>query len=210
MVLIKICGITNEEDARAAVRAGADSLGFNFYRRSPRFIEPEAARRIIEGLPQGVLTVGVFVNAGAPETVAGMADEAGVGAIQLHGDETPEYCRRLKGRYVIKALRAREGFAPEDAARFETEAILLDAFSREARGGTGEVVDWRLASAVRKLVPRLFLAGGLSVLNVAEAIESVHPYAVDACSRLERAPGLKDAARLRAFVAAARCAQIKA
>jgi phosphoribosylanthranilate isomerase len=202
MSLVKICGITNLEDALVAVRAGADALGFNFYRRSSRFIEPLAARRIIEQLPATVLTVGVFVNEGGPEMVARIADRARVGAVQLHGDESIDYCRALKDRFVIKALRVADDFVPESAARYETDAILLDAFSGEARGGTGRMIDWRLARRTRELVPKLFLAGGLAPENVAEAIRVVEPYAVDACSRLEYAPGRKDASRIDAFIAA--------
>lgn len=204
MVRVKICGITNLEDAWAAVSGGADALGFNFYRRSSRFIEPDAARRIIEQLPGDVLTVGVFVNEGEPEELARLADRARVAAVQLHGDESPRYCRALKDRFVIKALRVGARFVPESAAEYEVDAILLDAFAGEAhRGGTGHVIDWSVARRVRELVPKLFLAGGLSPENVAEAISAVEPYAVDACSRLECAPGRKDAARVSAFIAAA-------
>ena len=204
MVQVKICGITNLEDALAALGAGADALGFNFYRGSPRFIEPEAARRIIEELPGSVLTVGVFVNEGAPEIVARLADRARVLAVQLHGDESSDYCRALRDRFVIKALRVTEDFVPESAARYEADAILLDAYTVEARGGTGRIADWRLARRTRELVPKLFLAGGLAPENVAEAIRAVEPYAVDACSRLESAPGRKDTSRVNAFIAAAK------
>jgi phosphoribosylanthranilate isomerase len=204
MVKVKICGITNLEDALAAVSAGADALGFNFYRRSSRFIEPEAARRIVDQLPARVLTVGVFVNEGEPDAVARIADRARVAAAQLHGDEPPHYCRALKDHLVIKALRVGPEFEPESAAEYETDAILLDAFSGQARGGTGNVIDWRLARRTRELVPKLFLAGGLSPENVAEAIRAVEPYGVDACSRLECAPGRKDASLVSAFIAAAR------
>jgi phosphoribosylanthranilate isomerase len=203
-VFVKICGITNLEDALAAISAGADALGFNFYRPSPRFIEPEEARRIIERLPSSVLTVGVFVNESGPETVAQMADTARVTALQLHGDESPAYCRALKDRFRIKALRVREDFEPLSAASYEVEAILLDAFAKEAHGGTGRVFDWSLARRTREVVPKLFLAGGLSPESVAEAVRVVEPYAVDACSLLESTPGRKDAARMSAFVAAAR------
>jgi phosphoribosylanthranilate isomerase len=203
MVFVKICGITNLEDARAAVDAGADALGFNFYRRSPRFIAPVDARDIIEQLPDAVMSVGVFVNEGEPEQVARIADLAGLKAVQLHGDESPQYCRELRDRFVIKALRLGQGFAPQSVKEYETNAILLDAFARDARGGTGRVIDWSIARRVRELVPQLFLAGGLSVENVAEAITIVEPYAVDACSSLEQEPGRKDAGRVRAFVAAA-------
>jgi len=204
MVFVKICGITNLEDARAAVEAGADALGFNFYSRSSRFIAPLSARRIIAELPSSVMTVGVFVNESEPETVARMADAAGVCAVQLHGDESPSYCRSLSDRFVIKALRVGADFAPLSALEYETDAVLLDAFDRAARGGTGHVIDWQLARRAAALMPKLFLAGGLKVENVAEAIKVARPYAVDACSGLESAPGRKDAARVRAFVKAAK------
>src|ERR671939_2188044 len=130
MVLVKICGLTNLEDALVAVDAGAGALGFNFYRRSPRYFAPEEARRIVEQLPSGILTVGVFVNEESPEQVARLADAARVEAVQLHGDETPEYCRALRDHFVIKALRVGEDFVPERAAEYEADAIMLDAFDR--------------------------------------------------------------------------------
>lgn len=204
MAQVKICGITNLEDALAAIEAGAFALGFNFYPQSSRYLDPQAARRIIEQLPAGILSVGVFVNESGPEAVARIADQAGVGAVQLHGDESPAYCRALKSRFVIKALGVHEDFVPESVCEYETDAILLDAFDRDARGGTGRVFDWEIARRVRRLVPKLFLAGGLSPENVVEAIRAVDPFAVDACSRLETTPGRKDASRMRAFISAAR------
>lgn len=203
-MIVKICGITNLGDALAAAEAGADALGFNFYRRSPRYVAPEEASRIIAELPPAVMKVGVFVNAGGPEEVARVADEVGLTAVQLHGDESPEYCRALRGRFVIKAVRAGADFEPESVLEYEADAILLDAFSGAERGGTGLVVDWAVARRVRELAPNLFLAGGLGPENVADAVCAVGPYAVDACSRLESAPGRKDSALVRAFVAAAR------
>jgi phosphoribosylanthranilate isomerase len=203
-MFIKVCGITNLVDALAAVEAGADALGFNFYRRSPRYIAPDAARRIIEQLPSAVMSVGVFVNEREPEEVARISDSARLTAVQLHGDESPEYCYALRGRFVIKALSVSDEFEPARAKDYDTDAILLDAYARDARGGTGRIVDWEVARRVRELVPQLFLAGGLSPENVAEAIAAVDPYAVDACSSLESAPGRKDAERVRSFVAAAR------
>src|SRR5918912_255425 len=127
MALVKICGITNAEDALAAVEAGADLLGFNFYARSPRHVSPRDARLVAEELPDGVARVGVFVNEGEPKAVLRAASESGVGAAQLHGDETPEFCARLGGISVIKALRVGRGFGVEQALRFKTEAVLLDA-----------------------------------------------------------------------------------
>ena len=137
-----------------------------------------------------------------------VANEAGLDAVQLHGDESPEFCAALKaqlnGRTVIKALRVGADFEPKDATRYDVDAIMLDAFHGELRGGTGSVIDWRVARATGELVPRLFLAGGLSPDNVADAIACVRPYAVDACSSLESSPGHKDVVRMKAFVRAVR------
>lgn len=213
MTLIKICGITSLADARAAIAAGADLLGFNFYRPSPRFIEPEEARKIIDSLRadtgnQAVTTVGVFVNEASPGSLMEIVAAAGVDAIQMHGDESVEFCHNLKhllnGRLLIKVIRVRETFAPLEALKYDADAIMLDTFHGEMRGGTGRMFDWAIARAVRELVSRLFLAGGLSAANVAQAIAAVDPYAVDACSSLESSPGKKDAARVRAFVQAVR------
>ncbi|HLL77147.1 MAG TPA: phosphoribosylanthranilate isomerase [Pyrinomonadaceae bacterium] len=204
MTLVKICGVTNTEDALLCAEAGADMLGFNFYPRSPRYVAPEAARRITERLPATVTSVGVFVNEESPARVEELATRAGVTAVQLHGDEPAAYCRALEGRLVIKALRVSPGFVPGSALTCGAQSVLLDAYSRDLYGGTGEVFDWSAARSVRALVPRLFLAGGLGPENAAEAVRAVAPYAVDACSLLERAHGRKDAARVRAFVAAVR------
>ncbi|PYS92902.1 MAG: phosphoribosylanthranilate isomerase [Acidobacteria bacterium] len=206
MVQVKICGITNLADALAAVEAGADALGFNFYRRSPRFITTAAAHEIIARLPSSVLTVGVFVNEGEPAQVARMAAAAGVAAVQLHGEESPDYCAALSAQRVIKALRVGDSFTPEQAASYRTHAILLDAYSPRAHGGTGRSFDWSLARRTRDLVTHLFLAGGLTTENVGAAIAAVRPFAVDVCSGVEAAPGKKDVAKLRAFVAAVRAA----
>lgn len=201
MTLVKICGITNVDDALAAVAAGAGALGFNFYKPSPRYITPQSAREIIEQLPASVLTVGVFVN---DEATARIAAEAGVAALQLHGDESPSYCRELADRYVIKTLAVSNDFDIGVIKSYEVEAIMLDTSDGKLRGGTGRVFDWSLASEVSRLVPKLFLAGGLSPENVEEAIATVHPYAVDACSALEERPGKKNEERMRAFIKAVR------
>jgi phosphoribosylanthranilate isomerase len=203
MIRIKICGITNLEDALSSVAAGAHALGFNFFRQSPRYIEPGNARRIIEQLPASVLSVGVFVNEPDSKDVERLAHEAGVRAVQLHGDESPQYCGALKDFFVIKALRVNSEFKPEQAAQYETDAILLDGFSERAYGGSGHGFDWSVAKRARPFVTKLFLAGGLNVNNVGSAIASVQPYAVDACSGLESVPGRKDMAKVRAFIAAA-------
>jgi phosphoribosylanthranilate isomerase len=166
MTFVKICGITNLDDALAAVDAGADALGFNFYKPSPRYVTSEAAREIISQLPQSILTVGVFVNEPSPQAVEELAAGAGVTAIQLHGDESPDYCRAFKGRYVIKALAAAADFDPHRAQKYDVEAILLDTKDDALRGGTGRVFDWSIAQKVRWSVAKLFLAGGLSLQNI--------------------------------------------
>lgn len=201
-VRVKICGVTNLGDARMCVEAGVDMLGFNFYRVSARYIAPEAARRIIDQLPARVQSVGVFVNEESPQRVAGIADEAGVATIQLHGDETASYCQALKDRQVIKAVRVDDDFSLERIADYQTDAILLDAFSASARGGTGQRFDWTVAKQASQFVSRLFLAGGLTPENVPQAIAAVRPYAVDVCSSLESSPGRKDERRVREFITA--------
>jgi phosphoribosylanthranilate isomerase len=209
MTLIKICGITNLEDALASIEAGADALGFNFYRRSPRYIEPECAREIIEQLPYSIFNVGVFVNEKTPDDVARIADKAMLDAVQLHGEESPEYCHALRERNVIKALRVGPVFKAEDVLKFETDAILLDSYSRDAHGGTGKIFDWTLAAEVQKLASKLFLAGGLTPENVSEAILQVSPFAVDVCSNLESSLGKKDVSRVTAFIKTVREAETK-
>ena len=208
MTLVKICGITNAVDALAAVEAGAALLGFNFYPKSPRYVSPIDVRRIVEQLPEHVKGVGVFVNEDA-SAVARIASEASVDVVQLHGDETPEFCANLRGLSVIKALRVGEGFRAEDASRFETDALLLDAYVKDVRGGTGHTFDWSIASRTREVVRRLFLAGGLTPENVGAAVESVRPYAVDVCSGVEIAPGRKSFQLMTRFVEAVRAGEGK-
>lgn len=209
MVKVKICGITNLTDALSAVEAGADALGFNFWAGSRRHLTPKAAQEIVARVPAGVLCVGVFVDEAAPADVERAAAEAGVGAVQLHGEETPEFCAGVRGFEVIKALRVGGGFRSETAARFGTAAILLDAYSEGMPGGTGRTFDWAVAREARARVARLYLAGGLTPENVGAAVAEVGPYAVDVCGGVESAPGRKDAGRVRAFVAAARTAPYK-
>jgi phosphoribosylanthranilate isomerase len=200
MTFVKICGTTNLEDALAAVAAGADALGFNFYTRSPRYISPAAARKIVDQLPDSVLKIGVFVNE-EPQSLLPILTQAGLSAVQLHGDESPEYCRLMGERYVIKAFAAGDDFNPE---AYQVEAIMLDTKDNRLRGGTGRVFDWSIAQRANQSNVKLFLAGGLSPENVAAAITTVRPYAVDACSSLEDAPGRKNHERLRAFINAVR------
>src|SRR6185295_18381876 len=148
------CGITNLTDALAAVEAGADALGFNFYRPSPRYIEPAAAREIIELLPRSVLTVGVFVNEPDVERIA---RSAGVEALQLHGEEKPSECAALKSWYVIKALQVRGDFDVAKVTDYDVSAVMLDAGHKTLRGGTGHVFDWSVAKKVNELGVQMFL-----------------------------------------------------
>src|SRR5271163_2381831 len=204
MVKVKICGITNLGDARRAVEAGADFLGFNFYLKSSRYIAPAAARRIVQGLPEKVASVGVFVNEPEQEMLA-IARRVGLDYVQLHGDETAEMVSRLRRSVrVIKAIRVRDSFRVAQLATFRrASSILLDGFDARLRGGTGKSFDWKLAKgAGRKR--QIFLAGGLTPENAAEAVSVARPFAIDVCSGVESRPGKKDAARMRALVAAVR------
>jgi len=195
-MIVKICGLTNLEDALAAVECGATALGFNFYPASPRYIRPEQAARIIEHLPEAVWKVGVFVDA-PPEEINRIRSLAGLDIVQLHGNESPEMTL-LVGR-AWKALRVEAGFTPARFEPYRVEAFLLDA-PCETYGGSGCTFDWNLArGAGRPIV----LAGGLDENNVRQAIRTVRPWGVDACSRLESAPGRKDHARMARFVKAA-------
>jgi phosphoribosylanthranilate isomerase len=199
MTVVKICGITNLEDARAAVAAGADALGFNFFKPSSRYITPQHARKIIEQLPKSLLTVGVFVNEES-EDVRKIAKEAGLRALQLHGDETPEYCRELADFYVIKTFAVSDTFDIQATHAYKVEAIMLDTKHNNLRGGTGRVFDWSVAQQAVLTIPKLFLAGGLSPENIKNAVEIVRPNAVDACSALEDRPGKKNHERMRVFI----------
>ena len=198
-VKIKICGITNEADATAAVRAGADALGFIFYTGSPRYVEPVRVAEIVAGLPPFVVPVGVFVNAAVDE-VGEICETTGIQVAQLHGDESPGYCNRLD-RPLIKAFRVRDESWKSDAAAYDVAAVLLDTFAEDRYGGTGLTFDWRL---VEGSPHRVILSGGLNPHNVAEAVRRVRPYAVDTGSGVEQEPGRKDHGKIRAFVEAAR------
>jgi phosphoribosylanthranilate isomerase len=198
-VRVKVCGITSYEDAAMALDLGIDALGFNFYPFSPRFIDPAAARSIIRRLPPFATAVGVFVNVADPAEVDGNARAAGLQVLQLHGDESVDYCRRLRAWPLIKAVRIDKDVDLENLLRFPAQAILLDSKDDRLFGGTGKVFDWTLA---RTSIPglRIILAGGMNSANVGEVIRGVQPYAVDVCSGVESHPGKKDAAKLTAFM----------
>ncbi|HEY8561435.1 MAG TPA: phosphoribosylanthranilate isomerase [Pyrinomonadaceae bacterium] len=202
MTKVKICGITNLEDALLSAKFGADALGFNFYAKSPRYISPEKAREIIEQLPPEILKVGVFVNE-TLEKIIEIAAAAKLEAIQLHGEETPDFARALKtktGLEIIKAFRVSPGFKPENVLKYETDAVLFDAYSRYEHGGTGETFDWKIAFKTKQIVSKLYLAGGLDSRNVDLAIKRVQPFAVDSCSLLEKQKGKKDKKEVFKFI----------
>jgi phosphoribosylanthranilate isomerase len=198
MVRIKICGITNLEDALLAAQLGADALGFIFYPPSPRFVTPDAARAIIPQLPPLVTTVGVFVDEDAA-TIMELAGQAGLDWLQLHGQEPPEYCRALDRR-VIKVFRIRDAASLGRLQDYQgaAQAFLLDTYKKGQVGGTGETFDWDLAREAKKYGP-IILAGGLTAENVAQAIAVAQPQAVDLASGVEAYPGKKDPEKLRAF-----------
>lgn len=196
---LKVCGITTLADALMCVECGAAYLGFNFYPKSPRYIEPAAARAIIEQLPAHIESVGVFVNEPSPEAVLRIMTASGVTIAQLHGDETPDYCAAVGAERVIKALRVGPDFFPKQVLDYPATAILLDAFDKRLYGGTGKTVAWDVAREAAQYVT-LFLAGGLSPDNIVEAVQAVAPFAVDVNSGVESAPGVKDAATLKALV----------
>jgi phosphoribosylanthranilate isomerase len=204
-VKIKICGITNVEDARAAVEAGADALGFVFHAASPRCVAPDAARAIIAQLPPFVLAVGVFVNEEV-KVVRDVMDACGLTLAQLHGDETAGYCESL-GRPVLRAIRLKDRGSllalAEYKGRARVRGFVVDAFSESAYGGTGRVADWALAAEAAAAAPVL-LAGGLTAQNVGDGIRAVRPYGVDVSGGVEANPGKKDHAKLKAFVQAVR------
>lgn len=199
MFRVKVCGITTWIDACRSADCGADALGFNFYWRSPRYISPRAARRIITRLPKHVACVGIFVNEPI-EVVMRAKNIAGINLAQLHGEEPPELVARIAERMVtIKAFRVSPQFRITTLKRYKAaDACLLDGFSPRLRGGTGNNVDWRLAARAARYGP-IVLAGGLNPENVVAAIRGARPAAIDVNSGVESAPGRKNLTKLRAF-----------
>lgn len=197
MTKVKVCGIKSLEDALAAAEYGADALGFVFYSKSPRYIEPEEAAAIIEKLPPFVTPVALFVNA-HEESVKAVLKETGIEVLQFHGDETPDYVSSFSQR-TIKALRIKDEQSINDMHKYDVNAILADAYSPDAYGGTGKTFNWDILSCLESS-ERIILAGGLGPENVAEAIRKVSPYAVDVSSGVEASPGVKDHDKLRRFI----------
>ena len=202
-VRVKMCGTTRLEDAVAAIRYGVDALGFIFYPKSPRFIVPENANTIVKNLPPFVDRVGVFVNASHQEVIR--AAGCGLSYLQLHGDESADYCRALRGMLpacgIIKAFRVSEASRPEDFSPYNdcVDAFLLDTYAKGIPGGTGMSFDWSVIETLALQRP-IILAGGLTPENVASAIAAVRPYAVDINSGVELRPGIKDHDRLASLM----------
>jgi len=190
MTQVKICGITHKEDAMFAAQYGATALGFIFYPQSPRYIMPEDAQKIISALPEKVVRVGVFVNE-KPEEIKRVVEYCSLDMIQLHGDETPDYCRQFPVSTIIKALSLRNDGDVNYALNYQVAAVLVDSCQADLYGGTGKKANWNLACRVKDKKP-LILAGGLNVENVAEAMKIVNPAALDINSGVEISPGKKD------------------
>lgn len=207
MVKVKICGIRRIEDAITALEAGADALGFVFA-ESKRKIEPEVVKTIIDKLPPFITTVGVFVNE-KPDRVKEIARYCKLDVVQLHGDESPEYCKELKLK-VIKGFRVKNEETIKDMVSYKdvVQGFLLDTYVSGIAGGTGETFEWSLALKAREIGP-IILAGGLDSVNIAGAIEAVRPYAVDVSSGVET-EGIKDATKIKAFLNAVRRANYDA
>jgi phosphoribosylanthranilate isomerase len=197
MVKVKICGITNEDDALQAVDAGADALGFVFYDLSPRCITFEAAERIIRKLPPFVATVGVFVNNPA-SFISSAVERSGIGVVQLHGDETPAFCSGLRHK-LVKAFRVRDITSLEAIRDFPVSGYLLDAYVPGTYGGTGLTFNWETARIAKQYGP-IILAGGLNPSNVLSAVETVEPYGIDVSSGVEASPGKKDHAKVTELI----------
>jgi len=196
MIKVKICGITNIQDALAAVDYGADALGFVFYHKSPRYVMPEKAREIIAQLPPFISTVGVFANK-TPEKMREILEFSGINILQLHGDEPPDTC--YIWHRVIRALRVRDFADLKPLEICRASAFLLDTYSADSYGGTGQVFNWDIAVEAKKF-SRIILSGGLNPDNIEKAVRYVIPYAVDVSSGIEEEKGKKDLKKMKVFI----------
>jgi phosphoribosylanthranilate isomerase len=196
-VKVKVCGMTNLKDALVAVEEGADAVGFIFYKKSPRSVTMKLVREIVLEVPPFVNTVGVFVDETA-EQINKIADYCNLDIIQLHGDESPAFCKRMRRR-VIKAFRVKNLQSVKKLSSFQVSGFLLDTFSENLHGGTGKVFDWNLVLPAKKFGP-VIMAGGLTPNNVQQAVRQVRPYGVDVCSGVESELGIKDHKKVRAFL----------
>ncbi|MBU0468739.1 MAG: phosphoribosylanthranilate isomerase [Candidatus Omnitrophica bacterium] len=197
MVKVKVCGITNIEDALKAVYYGAYALGFIFYKKSPRYVSPSKARKIIEALPPFITPVGVFVDQ-KERAVMDVCRFTRINTVQFHGDEKPVYCKRFKDFKIIKAFRVGSVFFADVVKKYKVDAYLFDAYQEDAYGGTGKKFNWDIICK-EKFDKPIILSGGLNPDNVKEAIGQVNPFAVDVSSSLETAPGIKNPRLIRSF-----------
>ncbi|MDP7579886.1 MAG: phosphoribosylanthranilate isomerase [Nitrospinota bacterium] len=197
MIKVKICGITNKEDALYAAGCGANALGFIFYEKSPRYIEPDDAKTIIAALPPFVTTVGVFVNKDFND-IRDITLLTGVTVVQLHGDESPSYCNLVEGK-LIKAIRVKNYSSIEGLKKYDVDVFLLDSFDKNSFGGSGLTFDWKLAEKAKQY-GKIILAGGLTPDNVEEAVKKVAPYGVDVNSGVEKKPGIKNKNKVKEFI----------
>lgn len=200
-VKVKVCGTTRLKDALWAVECGADAIGFIFYKKSPRSVTPKTAKEICSKLPPFVNRVGVFVNETA-EKINRIVERCGLNVVQLHGDESPAFCRKIKTR-VVKAVRVKDSASLKELSKYEVDGFLLDTYKPDQWGGTGKVFDWELAERANKYGP-VIIAGGLKPRNVKAAIKKVQPYGVDVSSGVEESPGKKDPKKVKAFLKAVR------
>jgi phosphoribosylanthranilate isomerase len=196
-VKVKVCGMTNLKDALVAVEEGADAVGFIFYKKSPRSVTMKLVREIVLELPPFVDTVGVFVDETA-EQINKITDYCNLDMVQLHGDESPTFCKRIRRR-VIKAFRVKDMQSVKKLSNYQVSGFILDTFSESLHGGTGKVFDWNLALPAKKFGP-VIMAGGLTPNNVQQAVRQIRPYGVDVCSGVESEPGIKDHKKVRAFL----------
>jgi len=203
LVKVKICGITNLEDALASVNASCDALGFVFYKKSPRYIDPRKAAEIVKKLPRNIIKVGVFVNA-REKNIRRIAKLCSLNMLQFHGNESPQYCARFGNFRVIKAFRVKNHIDENELLKYHPFAYLFDNYLPSKAGGTGKEFDWKLIRHLDRIKRPVFLSGGLSVRNVRRAIKEARPAWVDASSLLEKTPGRKDHKKVKEFIRRAR------
>jgi len=197
MTRVKVCGITNSDDALKAVYYGAWAVGFIFTKKSPRYVSPSRARKIIEALPPFVTPVGVFVDQ-SEKAVRDICQFARIRTVQFHGGETAVYCKRFTDFKVIKAFRIGEYFPADEVKKYKVDAYLFDTYAEDAAGGTGKTFNWDVLKGQTVKKP-VILSGGLNADNIREALSAIKPFAVDVSSGVERSPGIKDPRLVRAF-----------
>jgi phosphoribosylanthranilate isomerase len=199
MVKVKICGITNLEDAIASVGAGCDALGFIFYKKSPRYIMPQQAKKIVRLLPSRITKIGIFVNA-KEKTIDNIAKMCKLDILQFHGDESVEFCKKLKGYKIIKAVRIKDKNSLNGLYKYPVWGFMFDSYKKNLFGGTGNKFDWKIIKNIKLKKRNIFLSGGLDAKNVKEAIRLIKPDWVDVSSAVETRPGKKDYKKVKKFI----------